>query len=247
MSTDRVEGEPLTPRSGHEPDHGSILALCDRVLGEAGRRRHLFGWLRAPGGAAEDWLPVDAYYPRNRIVVVCRDDPGADDRVFAELVPAHGLQLLWLGPEALAGEPQVVQQRVERLLSALLASRRRPEPEPASGIQPHTAAGRGAASARSPLRPEHERDSPQPLGPPPPARRVRTNAQLDRTEPLGVTGAAAAARAARFGAAHRLPERSRIQDEGDRASVLTLSLAVGGLLVLLVILGIALALIVPAL
>jgi hypothetical protein len=248
MSTDRLEGEPLTPQSGHEPDHGSILALCDRVLGEAGRRRHLFGWLRAPGSAAEDWLPVDAYYPRNRIVVVCREEPEPHDGVFAELVPAHGLQLLWLGTDALAGDPQLVQQRVERLVSALLATRRRPEPEPAGGVQPHTAAGRASASARSPLRPEHEQDSPERPNPPQlPVRRVGPNARLDRPEPLGVTGAQAAARAARFGAAHRAPDRSRIHDEGERASALTLSLAIGGLLLLLVILAIAVSLIVPAL
>ena len=38
----------------------TILGMCDRLLGEVGRRRHMFAWLRVPGSASEEWLPVDA-------------------------------------------------------------------------------------------------------------------------------------------------------------------------------------------
>src|ERR1700733_12134321 len=34
----------------------TILSLCDGLLGEAGRRHHMFAWLRAPGAGTGDWL-----------------------------------------------------------------------------------------------------------------------------------------------------------------------------------------------
>jgi hypothetical protein len=90
--TDAVPGSPALP---------AILAMCDRVVGEMGRRSHLFSWLRAPGSGPEEWLAVDAYYPAHRLVVVCREDPSASDYLYAELVPAHGLRLLELTPAEL--------------------------------------------------------------------------------------------------------------------------------------------------
>ena len=53
----------------------AILALCDRAIGEVGRRKHVFTWLRAPGSMAGEWLAVDAYYPGHRLVVLVRDQP----------------------------------------------------------------------------------------------------------------------------------------------------------------------------
>src|ERR1700686_1345654 len=70
-----VPGSPALP---------AILALCDRVVGEIGRRSHLFSWLRAPGSGPEEWLAVDAYYPGHRLVVVCREDRSASDYLYAE-------------------------------------------------------------------------------------------------------------------------------------------------------------------
>jgi hypothetical protein len=87
----------------------TVLDMCDRVLGEAGRRRHMFSWLRAPGSAAEDWLPVDAYYPRARLVVVCRPAADQHDGLYRELIPAHGLGLLRLDPSALGEDEAVVE------------------------------------------------------------------------------------------------------------------------------------------
>src|SRR5690242_18930911 len=74
----------------------TILAMCDRVLGEVGRRRHMFAWLRVPGSASDEWLLVDAYYPRARLVVMCRAAPGPHDGIYREQVPALWLVLLTL-------------------------------------------------------------------------------------------------------------------------------------------------------
>jgi hypothetical protein len=87
----------------------TILAMCDRVLGEVGRRRHMFAWLRAPGSAADEWLPVDAYYPRARLVVMCHAAPGPHDGLYRELVPAHGLGLLTLHPDVLGDDAAAVE------------------------------------------------------------------------------------------------------------------------------------------
>ncbi|MBV9605210.1 MAG: hypothetical protein JO027_08890 [Solirubrobacterales bacterium] len=87
----------------------TILAMCDRLLGEVGRRRHMFAWLRGPGAAADEWLPVDAYYPRARLVVICRSAPDSNDRLYRERIPARGLGLLTLDPGLLGDDPAVVE------------------------------------------------------------------------------------------------------------------------------------------
>jgi hypothetical protein len=106
-----------------ELEVSEILDLCDRALGEPGRRRHLFTWLRQPGADREEWLPVDAYYPSHRLVVVWREQPSPDDAVFADQVPAHGLRLLELSPAVLDVDPAA---SVRRMIAELA-----PEPEPA--------------------------------------------------------------------------------------------------------------------
>ena len=87
----------------------TILAMCDRLIGEVGRRRHMFSWLRVPGSAAEEWLPVDAYYPRARLVVICRIAPGAHDELYREQIPAHGLGLLTLDPSLMGDDEAAVE------------------------------------------------------------------------------------------------------------------------------------------
>jgi hypothetical protein len=87
----------------------TILAMCDRLLGEVGRRRHMFAWLRVPGSSSDEWLPVDAYYPRARLVVMCRAAPGPHDGLYRELIPGHGLGLLRLDPDLLGENPEVVE------------------------------------------------------------------------------------------------------------------------------------------
>jgi hypothetical protein len=87
----------------------AILSICDRLLGEVGRRRHMFAWLRVPGSAAGEWLPVDAYYPRARLVVMCQPGSGPNDGLYRELVPAHGLGLLTLDPAVLGDDRAAVE------------------------------------------------------------------------------------------------------------------------------------------
>ncbi len=87
----------------------TVLDMCDRLLGEAGRRRHMFAWLRAPGSAAGEWLPVDAYYPRARLVVMCRSAGDPHEGLYRGLIPAHGLGLLRLDPDALSDDESAVE------------------------------------------------------------------------------------------------------------------------------------------
>src|SRR5947209_4253857 len=111
----------------------SVLAMCDRVLREIGRRHHLFAWLRLPDGDGDGWLPVDGYYPRNRLVVVCRETTDEHDRLYAEMVPAHGLRLLRVSAQELGSDPAAAMQTLERLLAGLGLPERGPEiPEPAT-------------------------------------------------------------------------------------------------------------------
>jgi hypothetical protein len=106
-----------------------ILAVCDRELGEVGRRDHLFTWLRAPGGGVDAWLPVDAYYPRHRLVVLYQVRGRANADVYRELIPAHGLRLLELTPADLVSS----SGGAERALASILAQL---APPPAPAAQP---------------------------------------------------------------------------------------------------------------
>jgi hypothetical protein len=112
----------------------SILAVCDRLLDEVGRRRHMFAWLRMPGGTAGDWLPVDAYYPRARLVVICQAGRGPHDALLRELIPAHGLGLLMLDPIELGEDPEAVRSAIAAKLFDL-------EHVPAPGGTPARARG----------------------------------------------------------------------------------------------------------
>jgi hypothetical protein len=107
----------------------TILAMCDRVLGEVGRRRHMFAWLRVPGSPSEEWLPVDAYYPRARLVVICHDAPGPHDRLYREQVPAHGLGLLTLDLNLMGDDEAAVEAA---LASKIFDLEHVPRPAPAS-------------------------------------------------------------------------------------------------------------------
>jgi len=129
MTVDRLpqglpDGLPDGPENDREHDGlpaATILSMCDRLLGEVGRRSHMFAWLRVPGASAGQWLAVDAYYPRSRLVVMCRPTPGPHDALYRELIPARGLGLLTLDPAALGDDPEAVQ-------AALAGQLGRPEP-----------------------------------------------------------------------------------------------------------------------
>jgi hypothetical protein len=96
-----------------------ILDLTDLLLAERGRRSHLFTWLKRPGGGPADWLAVDAYYPGNKLVVVCRDTAGPNWAVFGELIPAHGLRLLEVDRDQLVGGREPARQALEQRIAQL--------------------------------------------------------------------------------------------------------------------------------
>jgi hypothetical protein len=109
----------------------SLLAICDRLLDEIGRRQHLFAWLRDPDAASEQWLPVDAYYPGNRVVVVATETTDGHESLYAELVPARGLRLLTLDPTDLGSDPAAAKETLERMIASLeLPERHVVEPPP---------------------------------------------------------------------------------------------------------------------
>src|ERR1700760_3790416 len=87
----------------------TILAMCDRLLGEVGRRGPLSSCLRASGAASGEWLPVDAYYLRARLVVMCRSAGGPHEGLYREPIPAHGLGVLRLDPDVLGQDQEAVE------------------------------------------------------------------------------------------------------------------------------------------
>ncbi len=97
----------------------SLLAICDRVLDEIGRRRHLFSWLRDPDAGAEQWLPVDSYYPGNRVVLVSTETTAGHEHLYDELIPAHGLKLLTLEAAEIGGDPVAAREALERMIASL--------------------------------------------------------------------------------------------------------------------------------
>ncbi len=101
------------------PTVAQVLNICDRILGEPARRRHLFAWLRAPGAASDEWLPVDGYYPGNKLVVVWHDGPDANASIYSELVPAHGFRLLELTPEAVGADPAAAEAQLRARIDKL--------------------------------------------------------------------------------------------------------------------------------
>jgi hypothetical protein len=115
---------PITPAAA------DILVMCDRALGEIGRRSHLFSWLRPPGYGPEDWLSVDAYYPGNRLVVLWREKSAAHAQLYAELVPAHGLRLLALAPGDIPEDPEEAETELRRRIAELQLAPRPAPPDP---------------------------------------------------------------------------------------------------------------------
>ena len=56
-------------------DEAYVLALCDRALGTVGLRQHRFDFLKGDPGKRGVCrrLPVDAYYPDQRLVIEYRE------------------------------------------------------------------------------------------------------------------------------------------------------------------------------
>lgn len=151
----------------------TVLAMCDRLLGEVGRRRHMFAWLRVPDSAADEWLPVDAYYPRARLVVMCRPAGGPHDRLYREQVPAHGLGLLTLDTEVLGDDPAVVEAALAAKVFDLEHM-----PRPARRESPAR-----ARAKRAPVNPTHDRpatDTPAPAWTPVKVERMAVAPALEQ-------------------------------------------------------------------
>ncbi len=162
--------EPVPGRSDRAerglPDP-TILSMCDDLLGEVGRRDHIFHWLRAPGEDIDEWLPVSAYYPRARLVVMCRSDPGPHDSIYREQVPAHGLGLLRLDPTALGPDQKAVREALAaRIFDLEHMPRERARPK----TRPERRPGR-RERARPETGPESRTDRARPRPTPTPERR----------------------------------------------------------------------------
>lgn len=125
-----------------DSDEAYVLDLCDEVLGERGLRQHTFDWLLGDpgrGGRRARRLPVDCYWPGQRLVVEYRerqhDQPTAffdkPDRLTVSgvhrgeqrarydtrrdtLVPAQGLRLVVIRPDGLDANPQGRLRRRDR-------------------------------------------------------------------------------------------------------------------------------------
>jgi hypothetical protein len=123
-----------------------LLDACDRALGEVGRRSHLFSWLR-PNGPGAGWLPVDAYYPRHRLVVICREQAEQHDGLYAELIPRHGLHLLELSPRTLGDDREQVPLALSAMLEQFAIPPPPPEPEPDTPRRPPRGANIAQAAA----------------------------------------------------------------------------------------------------
>jgi hypothetical protein len=140
-----------------------ILELCDRVLGEVGRREHRFAWLVAPGAGPGEWLSVDAYYPGRRLVVVLDTaEPLAE--LCAELIPQHGLQLLRVSSGDLGLDRAAAEPALQQMVATLRLPERpsgAPKPPPRAPVRLEDAFARVAASFASAAAPT------------PPARAVR--------------------------------------------------------------------------
>ena len=136
----------------------TILSMCDSLLGEAGRRHHMFTWLRAPGAGAGEWLAVDAYYPRARLVVICRSGPGPHDSLYRELIPAHGLGLLTLDPAALGTDREAVEASLAKKFLDLSGDVARGRSRPSAT----RAAARNAPAPNAPARNAPARNAPAP-------------------------------------------------------------------------------------
>lgn len=96
-------------------DTARALAVCDGLLREIGRREHRFSWLRDPDGPDDQWLVVDGYYPSNKVIVYCGEDPD-ERRLYRQLVPQHGLYLLEIEPQDLPDDQLAAQALLRKQL-----------------------------------------------------------------------------------------------------------------------------------
>lgn len=205
-----------------------ILSLCDRHLQEVGRRNHLFGWLRAPGAGADGWLPVDAYYPRNRLVVLYRPRARAHDQIYRELIPEHGLRLLVLSPDELGS----TAAGAERALGGMLARLDPLPPPPGQLPVPDEPALWSKVSSRASAA-WHSAATARASAAPPP----RTNGAMAHRAGPRLAQPSAAERAERF-LATRAAHRTRRERGPGAAESPLIGVAVGLMLFLVLIVAV---------
>ncbi len=141
--------EPSASASTPAPGPAAMLAQCDRLIGEVGRRHHMFSWLRNPLGGSKRWLEVDAYYPSRRLVVLCRERSAPFAEVYRDLIPAHGLRLLELDPAEIQGDLRAAIR--DRLSTLELEATPRPATAAArAGATPPAAQARASSVASAP-------------------------------------------------------------------------------------------------
>jgi hypothetical protein len=165
----------------------AVLSVCDGLLGEIGRRDHLFSWLRAPDSEHGQWLPVTAYYPGKRLVLACDLESSPHKLIYEELIPAHGLRLLPVTVDELPPDRDLARALLEVRIAAL-----GPDPTPPREMEPREPVERArpvATAVASLVRP-----SPAPAAPPQPPQ---------PPQPPASSQAAAMQRAARLLAARR--------------------------------------------
>jgi hypothetical protein len=127
-----------------------LLEICDRLLGEVGRRTHRFAWLRLPRTGLEGCLPVDGYYPANRLIVVLRRGDLPTDPLYTQEAAKHGLHALIVDPALFGGDPRDAEDELVSLISSLgpLPARiREPEPPAAPAAPPSRPTGSGQLDA----------------------------------------------------------------------------------------------------
>jgi hypothetical protein len=136
-----------------------ILDVCDRVAGETSKRGHV---LDAPTGQL---VTVDAYYPRNQVVVLCQDRPDPYSGLTAQSAAKHGLRLLEIDLREFRDDAGQAFSRLIRELRLLTAATPR-DPVPTE-VQPSPVAPPPVAPP--PVAPPPTFTSaPEPPPPPPP-------------------------------------------------------------------------------
>jgi hypothetical protein len=171
MSANRVGGESLPATAGgvspgRELAHEPILDLCDGLLGEIGRRMHRFSWLRDPSAPIVSYLPLDSYYPGNRLVVVIAPRTAEQERLCREQVPAHGLHLLWLVPDDLGADPRIASDKLFERIKLLGPLAERPR-ERIERSRPQPSLRQSYQALHDPVRPPSDPPDPSPRRPAP--------------------------------------------------------------------------------
>ncbi|HWF75310.1 MAG TPA: hypothetical protein VG186_18330 [Solirubrobacteraceae bacterium] len=155
-----------------------ILDVCDRVIGESSRRDHVFDWLQPSGGGRP--VTVEAYYPRNQLVVLTEEQPEPEYSLSGQSIPAHGLRIFRI---------RLTDFRVDsglafsRLLGEVRSLGTVAPPAPVAAMAPTLAAPVVAAPAPAPPPAPAPARRPSAVPPPAPAPPTVATAPIPRASP----------------------------------------------------------------